>query len=55
MSEKFKAITKTNVKVMINMDIAVRALNATQIKNLHDIIGKLTIWDETHKSKIRKK
>lgn len=54
MSEKFKAITRTNVKVMINMDIAVRALNKYQIQNLHDIIYSLSEWDDKHYSKLRK-
>lgn len=48
---KRKALSKTSVKVIINMDIAVEALNKTQIKNLHEIIGKLTKWDEKYKEK----
>lgn len=51
MSNKTKAITKTNVKIIINMDIAIEALNAGQIANLHEIIERLTKHDEKREAK----
>jgi hypothetical protein len=51
MGNKTKAVTKTNVKVIINMDIAINALSNTQIKNLHDIVRVLSIWDEKYKER----
>lgn len=50
-SNKRKAITRTATKVIINMDIAVEALNKTQIKNLHEVMDRLRIWDEKYKAK----
>jgi len=33
------------------MNIAVEALNKTQIKNLHEIMERLTKWDEKYQEK----
>lgn len=51
MSNKRKAISRTATKAIINMDIAVEALNKTQIKNLHEVMDKLRIWDEKYKKR----
>ncbi|MFD1350173.1 hypothetical protein ACFQ43_14090 [Oceanobacillus caeni] len=48
---KRKALSKTPTKVIINMDIAVEALNKTQIKNLHEIMERLTKWDEKYQER----
>jgi len=48
---KRKALSKTPTKVIINMNIAVEALNKTQIKNLHEIMERLTKWDEKYQEK----
>ncbi|WP_068672298.1 hypothetical protein [Oceanobacillus sp. Castelsardo] len=48
---KHKALSRTKVKTIINMDIAVEALNKTQIKNLHEIMDRLTKWDEKYQEK----
>lgn len=55
MGNKITAINKTNTKVMINMDIAIEALNKTEIYNLHHIINRLTKWDEKHGPKLQAK
>lgn len=48
---KRKAISRTPSKVIINMNIAVEALNKTQIKNLHEIIDRLRKWDVKYRDK----
>ena len=50
MGRKDVALTRTNVKVIINMNESVKALNGTQIKNLHDILDTLRQYDEKRKS-----
>lgn len=48
---KRRAVSRTPSKVIINMDIAVEALNKTQIKNLHEIIDRLRKWDVKYRDK----
>lgn len=46
---KRRALSKTPSKVIINMNIAVEALNKTEIGHLHDIMEKLNVWDDNYR------
>lgn len=48
---KRKALSKTPSKIIVNMDIAVEALNKTDITNLHIIIHKLNLWDKKYQQR----